>query len=161
MSQCQEVSSWHSTPSWQSIMRKVTWRRFDQSAKQLVVGQTTMSTVCCCFTQTETIKPLTFTPHELLYFFSETVISIAISTVSCDKQTQNAYYAEQWFEDGNNWVIDTGGRSNEVRPRIYLFVGMGRINKLESKMLCEVVTSLKFWRVCLASPRLLRQYRKF
>ena len=70
-------------------------------------------------------------------------------------------YAEQWFEDGNNWVIDTGGRSNEVRPRIYLFVGMGRINKLESKMLCEVVTSLKFWRVCLASPRLLRQYRKF
>jgi len=29
------------TPSWQSIMRKVTWRRFNQSAKQLVVGQTT------------------------------------------------------------------------------------------------------------------------
>jgi len=28
--------------SWQSIMRKVTWRRFDQSAKQLVVGQTTI-----------------------------------------------------------------------------------------------------------------------
>jgi len=27
---------------WQSIMRKVTWRRFDQSAKQLVVGQTTI-----------------------------------------------------------------------------------------------------------------------
>ena len=33
----------YSTPSWQSIMRKVTWRRFDQSAKQLVVGQTTNS----------------------------------------------------------------------------------------------------------------------
>jgi len=32
----------YSTPSWQSIMRKVTWRRFDQSAKQLVVGQTTI-----------------------------------------------------------------------------------------------------------------------
>ena len=31
----------YSTPSWQSIMRKVTWRRFDQSAKQLVVRQTT------------------------------------------------------------------------------------------------------------------------
>ena len=43
MSKCQEVSSWHCTPSWQSIIRKVTWRRFDQSAKQLVVGQTTIN----------------------------------------------------------------------------------------------------------------------
>ena len=34
----------YSTPSWQSIMRKVTWRRFNLSAKQLVVGQTTIST---------------------------------------------------------------------------------------------------------------------
>ena len=42
MSKCQEVSSWHCTPSWRSIMRKVTWRRFDQSAKQLVVGLTTI-----------------------------------------------------------------------------------------------------------------------
>ena len=45
MSKCQEVSSCRCTPSWQSIMRKVTWRRFDQSAKQLVVGQTTTSAV--------------------------------------------------------------------------------------------------------------------
>jgi len=29
------------TTSWHSIMLKVTWRRFDQSAKQLVVGRTT------------------------------------------------------------------------------------------------------------------------
>jgi len=42
-------------------------------------GQT-LSTLCCCFKQTETIKPLTFTSHELRYFFSETVISTAIST---------------------------------------------------------------------------------
>jgi len=27
-------------------MRKVTWRRFDQSAKQLVVGQTTIGYLC-------------------------------------------------------------------------------------------------------------------
>ena len=40
----------------------------------------TLSAVCCCFKQTETIKPLTFTSHELRYFFSETVISTAIST---------------------------------------------------------------------------------
>ena len=46
MSQCQEVSSCHCTPSWQSIMRKVTWRHFDQSAKQLVVGQTTTTNAC-------------------------------------------------------------------------------------------------------------------
>jgi len=32
------------TTSWQSIMLKVTWRRFDQSAKQLLVGQTISST---------------------------------------------------------------------------------------------------------------------
>ena len=48
MSKCQEVSSCHCKPSWQSIMRKVTWRRFDQSAKQLVVGQTTILIVFTC-----------------------------------------------------------------------------------------------------------------
>ena len=33
-----------------SIMLKVTWRRFDQSAKQLVVGRTTIAAVCLSVT---------------------------------------------------------------------------------------------------------------
>ena len=42
----------YSTPSWQSIMRKVTWRRFNQSAKQLVVGQTTIPNWLHCLSLT-------------------------------------------------------------------------------------------------------------
>ena len=31
------------------------------------------------------------------------------------------YYAEQWFQLGNNSGYRHQGRSSEVRPRIYLF----------------------------------------
>ena len=48
------------TTSWHSIMLKVTWRRFDQSAKQLVVGRTTteadnQSSLHCVIVSTDVI----------------------------------------------------------------------------------------------------------
>ena len=45
--------------AWQSKMRKVTWRRFNQSAKQLVVGQTTISYITTNSNSQQIIEKLT------------------------------------------------------------------------------------------------------
>ena len=45
-------------------MCKVTWRRFDRSAKQLVVGQTTTTIVTSTFTTpNHCLHPLVYSPH--------------------------------------------------------------------------------------------------